>query len=166
VRAGSGYADNSGTTTLFDTFSPGPVPHAMQARPRLINIDGNPNPDSPCAKEDSGNPPILTAVRGLLQARTAHAARAVERLERRTDTELIPVQLDLAEALSKERSRSGREIDVCKRVALAQQAPLGWYMSYEAVAVVAKSAEFGVERICRTLAFRCQPQVVKMPRAD
>jgi hypothetical protein len=33
-------------------------------------------------------------------------------------------------------------------------------------AVVAKSAEFGVERICRTLAFRCQPQVVKMPRAD
>jgi hypothetical protein len=161
-----GYADNSGTTTLFDTFSPGPVPHALSAKPRLINIDGNPNPDSPCAKEDSGNPPILTAVRGLLQARTAHASRAVERLEKRTNTELIPVQLDLAEALKERRSRSGREIDVCKRVARAQQAPLGWYMSYEAAAAVAKSAEFGVDRICKTLEFKCQPQVVKMPQAD
>jgi hypothetical protein len=161
-----GYADNSGTTTLFDVFSPSPAPHAVNAQPRLVNIDGNPNPDSPCEK-DAGNPPILTGVRGLLQARTAHASRAVDRLERRTDTQLIPVQLDLAEALAREpRSRGGKEVDVCKRVARAQQAPLGWYMSYEAAAVVAKSAELGVERICKTLAFQCQPAVVKMPRAD
>jgi hypothetical protein len=182
-----GYADNSGTTTLFDTFV-----SSANTQPRVINIDGNPNPDGPCEK-DSGNPPLLTAVRGLLQARTAHAARAVERLARRTDAPLVSVQLDLAEALSREprrapRSaapegtdaarregtegakgapvRSGREIDVCRRVARAQQAPLGWYMSYEAAAVVAKSAEFGVERICKTLHFPCAPATVKMPRAD
>jgi hypothetical protein len=133
----------------------------------VINIDGNPNPDSPCEKEH-GNPPLLTAVRGLLQARTAHATRAVERMARRTEAPLVSVQLDLAEALSREprRSRSGREIDVCRRVARAQQAPLGWYMSYEAAAVVAKSAEFGVERICKTLNFPCAPAAVKMPRAD
>jgi len=111
---------------------------------------------------------LLTGVRGLLQARTAHASRAVERLARRTDAPLVSVQLDLAEALSREppRSRSGRDIDVCRRVARAQQAPLGWYMSYEAAAVVAKSAEFGVERICKTLQLQCEPAAVKMPRAD
>jgi len=158
-----GYADNSGTTALFDQYTP------MGGR-RLINIDGNPNPDSPCDKEEreqGGDPPVLTALRGLLQARTAHASRAVERLERRTEAEQIQVQLDLAEAFSKDPPRrSGRPIDVCKRVARAQQAPLGWYMSYEAAAVVAKSAEFGVERICNTLALQCRPTPVKMPRAD
>ena len=157
-----GYADNSGTTTLFDVFA-----LSGNMAPRVINVDGNPNADSPCAKDD-GNPPLLTGVRGLLQARTAHASRAVERLGRRTETPLVSVQLDLAEALSREppRSRSGREIDVCRRVARAQQAPLGWYMSYEAAAVVAKSAEFGVERICKTLQLQCEPAAVKMPRAD
>ena len=157
-----GYADNSGTTTLFDVFA-----LSGNTAPRVINIDGNPNPDSPCEK-DGGNPPLLTGVRGLLQARTAHASRAVERLARRTEAPLVSVQLDLAEALSREppRSRSGGDIDVCRRVARAQQAPLGWYMSYEAAAVVAKSAEFGVERICKTLQLQCEPAAVKMPRAD
>ena len=61
---------------------------------------------------------------------------------------------------------SGREIDVCRRVARAQQAPPGWYLSYEAAAVVAKSAEFGVDRICKTLQLQCEPATVKMPRAD
>ncbi len=156
-----GYADNSGTTTLFDAFIA-----AANTQPRVINIDGNPNPDSPC-EEHGGNPPLLTAVRGLLQARSAHAARAVERLARRTDAPLLSVQLDLAKAMSREPPRrSGREVDVCRRVARAQQAPLGWYMSYEAAAVVAKSAEFGVEDICNQLGLQCQPAPVKMPRAD
>ncbi|HEX6720242.1 MAG TPA: hypothetical protein VF107_01670, partial [Burkholderiaceae bacterium] len=105
-----GYADNSGTTTLFDTFVA-----PANGQPRLINIDGNPSPDSQCA-QDSGNPPLLTGVRGLLQARTAHASRAVERLGRRTEADVLTVQLDLALALSREpqRSRSGHEIDVCR----------------------------------------------------
>jgi hypothetical protein len=155
-----GYADNSGTTTLFDVFSGGTPPHAPGAQPQLVNIDGNPSEESECRKA-KGQPPILTAARGLLQARTAHAARAVERMEKRTNTALIDLRLDLEAAFAE--PNVSQEV-LCEKVARAQQAPLGWYMSYEAAAMVAKSAEFGVGRACAALGLPCRLAPVTMPR--
>jgi predicted acylesterase/phospholipase RssA len=156
-----GYADNSGTTTLFDVFVSGTPPHDTGTQPRMINIDGNPSADSVCEKQkEKKNPPILTGVRGLLQARSAHASRAVERLEHQTNTLRIDVRLDLEAALADPKITQDA---VCAKVARAEQAPLGWYMSYEAAATVAKSAEFGVRGVCASLSMACGLAEVKVP---
>ena len=156
-----GYADNSGTTTLFDVFTGGTPPHTAGSVPRMINIDGNPSEVSECHKAAKGKPPLLTAVGGLLQARVAHAARAVERLDNQIDTPRIDVKLDLDAAFADPALSPDA---VCAKVARAQQAPLGWYMSYEAAAMVAKSAEFGVRGVCASLALPCRRSEVSTPK--
>jgi hypothetical protein len=155
-----GYADNSGTTTLFDVFTGGTPPHTAGSTPRMVNIDGNPSEESECRRA-KGHPPLLTAVRGLLQARAAHAARAVERLENRTNTPRIDVRLDLEAAFADPKVSKDA---LCEKVARAQQAPLGWYMSYEAAAMVAKSAEFGVGVVCASLTLPCRRTDVTTPK--
>jgi len=155
-----GYADNSGTTTLFDVFTGETPLHTAGSVPRMVNIDGNPSEESDCHKA-RGKPPILTAVGGLLNARVAHAVRAVERLDKRINTQRIDVKLDL-EAAFADPTLSPQA--VCEKVARAQQAPLGWYMSYEAAAVVAKSAAFGVRSVCASLGSQCRPAEVSVPR--
>lgn len=152
-----GYADNSGTTTLFDEAAMGL---------RLVDIDGNhPHSRSLCKdelKNEPERPPLLTAVRGLLQARTAHAESAVERLAGRRDAQRIGVQFNLVEVLEqKGHSRAA----ACLKVKRAQQAPLGWYLSYGAASVMATSARLGVERICDQLSIACRAAEVA-PLAD
>jgi hypothetical protein len=128
----------------------------------MINIDGNPSEQSECHKA-KGKSPILTGVGGLLQARVAHAARAVERLENRTNAPRIDVRLDLEAAFADPKASQDA---VCAKVARAQQAPLGWYMSYEAAAMVAKSAAFGVRRVCASLSLQCPLAEVAVPAQD
>ena len=157
-----GYVDNSGTTTLFDAFTSGTPPHSAGSQPRMINIDGNPSEETECRKA-RGKSPMLTAIGGLLQARAAHAARAVELLDNQINTPRINVKLDLEAAFADEKSTPEQ---VCAKVARAQPAPLGWYMSYEAAAMVAKSAEFGVRRACASLQLSCRAAQVAVPRQD
>jgi hypothetical protein len=157
-----GYVDNSGTTTLFDAFTSGTPPHTAGSQPRMINIDGNPSEETECHKARD-KAPMLTAIGGLLQARAAHAARAVEQLDNQIGTPRIDVKLDLEAAFADEKSTPEQ---VCAKVARAQPAPLGWYMSYEAAAMVAKSAEFGVRRVCATLQMPCRAAQVAVPRQD
>jgi uncharacterized membrane protein len=157
-----GYVDNSGTTTLLDVLTSGTPPHTEGAQPRMINIDGNPSAETECRKA-GGPSPILTAVGGLLQARSAHAARAVERLENHINAPRIDAKLDLEAAFADEKTTGAA---LCAKVARAQPAPLGWYMSYEAAAMVARSAEFGVRSICASLALACRAAPVAVPRQD
>ncbi len=138
-----GYADNSGATTLLDVArSDGWI---------TVNIDGNPSPVPSCAKAPRTHPPIVTAVRGLLQARSAHADQALDRLKGSAAADRrLDLRLDLAALYQKPSGPS------CERIATAQQPPLGWYMSYEAAMLLLHASRPAAESLCKTLDLACR----------
>ena len=140
-----GYADNSGTTTLLTALEDG-VENA-----RLINLNGNPrDPDSDAPLGD--NPPILTALRALLQARSAHADLAVQQFSRRLgDGQVVNLTLDLDKALF-----DPDKGDPDEQLRRARQPPLGWYMSYSAAQTMALSVADSAKRLCGSLGSECQ----------
>lgn len=147
-----GYADNSGSTTLLhallDDASRGDT-----ALPRLINIDGNPPEASACSRP-TANPPILTALRALLQARGARAALAVQQFKQAVQARSLDVTLDLEKTIT-----DPDQGDRCEQLRRADHAPLGWYMSYSAAKAIAASVEREAEQICATLGPACQPAI-------
>lgn len=143
-----GYADNSGTTTLLRVLLDD-RPHGT-ALPRLVNIDGNPPDESPCL-QPGANPPILTALRALLQARSAHAALAVQQFKQAVGAQSLDVTLDLEQTIT-DPARGDR----CEQLRRAHHAPLGWYMSYNAAKAIAASVDHGARRICAALAEVCR----------
>lgn len=140
-----GYADNSGTTTLLTALADG------SDDARLINLNGNPRqPDSDAPLGDQ--PPILTAVRALLQARSAHADLAVQQFSRRLSTgRVINLTLDLDKALF-----DPAKGDPDEQLRRARQPPLGWYMSYGAAQTMALSVADSAKRLCDSLGSECQ----------
>ena len=160
-----GYVDNSGTTTLLELALGANPPHSASAQFQLIDIDGNPDKNSKCSRQQ-GKPPVLTSVRALLSARSAHAARAVERFEaaqRRGGIEhLVALRLDLEAAFE----GSAVPGEVCEKVSRAEQAPLGWYMSYGAASTVAKSAQLEVQKMCDSLRLPCQSRAPPVVTAN
>ena len=140
-----GYADNSGTTTLLTALADG-VENA-----RLINLNGNPrDPDSDAPLGDK--PPILTAVRALLQARSAHADLAVQQFSRRLgEGRVVNLTLDLDKALF-----DPNKGDPDEQLRRARQPPLGWYMSYSAAQTMALSVADSAKRLCGSLGSECQ----------
>ena len=160
-----GYVDNSGTTTLLELALGANPPHGESTQFQLIDIDGNPDKNSKCSRQQ-GKPPVLTSVRALLSARSAHAARAVERFEaaqRRGGIEhLVALRLDLEAAFE----GSAVPGEVCEKVSRAEQAPLGWYMSYGAASTVAKSAQLEVQKMCDSLRLPCQSRAPPVVTAN
>ena len=140
-----GYADNSGTTTLLTALADG-VENA-----RLINLNGNPrDPDSDAPLGDK--PPILTAVRALLQARSAHADLAGQQFSRRLgEGRVVNLTLDLDKALF-----DPNKGDPDEQLRRARQPPLGWYMSYSAAQTMALSVADSAKRLCGSLGSECQ----------
>lgn len=139
-----GYADNSGTTTLLTALTEG------VENPRLINLNGNPrDPDSDAPLGDK--PPILTAVRALLQARSAHADLAVQQFSRRLEEgRVVNLTLDLDKALFDPSKGDPNE-----QLRRARQPPLGWYMSYSAAQTMALSVADSAKRLCGSLGSEC-----------
>ncbi|HEY0859279.1 MAG TPA: hypothetical protein VGE16_19580, partial [Albitalea sp.] len=153
-----GYADNSGTTTLLRVVLDD-KPHGS-AQPRLINIDGNPPGESECVRE-TDKPPILTAVRALLQARTAHADLAVQQFKQAVPGRSVDVVLDLEKTLT-----DPAQGERCEQLRRAHQAPLGWYVSYNAAKTMAASVDHGALQICAVLGEACalaSPAAVQRP---
>lgn len=153
-----GYADNSGTTTLLRVLLDD-KPHGS-ALPRLINIDGNPPGESECVRK-TDKPPILTAVRALLQARTAHAALAVQQFRQTVGGRSLDVVLDLEKTLT-----DPAQGERCEQLRRAHQAPLGWYVSYTAAKTMAASVDHGALQICAVLGEACalaSPAAVRRP---
>ncbi|MCI4431957.1 MAG: patatin-like phospholipase family protein [Burkholderiales bacterium] len=146
-----GYADNSGTTTLLRALREEQAPGQTEA-PWLLNIDGNPPEDSLCGDEPH-NPPLLTALRALLQARSAHAALAVNTLKDEKNVQALDVTLDLERTIT-----DADPGERCKQVRRVNQAPLGWYMSYGAAKTLAASVDDGVQQICAALGHACTPE--------
>lgn len=144
-----GYGDNSGTTTLLRVLLDD-KPHGAAATPRLLNIDGNPPEESPCIKP-ADNPPILTALRALLQARSAHAALAVQQFKQAVQARSLDVTLDLEKTITDPNPG-----ERCEQVRRAHHAPLGWYMSYNAAKTVAASVDHSAQQICATLGDACK----------
>lgn len=157
-----GYADNSGTITLLDELRVHPQPSTSAGKVLLIDIDGNPPDESFCVTTH-GKSPILTSVRGLLQARSAHATLAVQQFRERVDKTLV-VQLNLEEVYGV-KSKDARDSLACQKVLRAQQAPLGWYVSYSAAQSIAKSASLGVEHISEAIGMSPQ-QATKPVRVE
>ena len=143
-----GYADNSGSTTLLRVLRDEQAQGRTEA-PWLLNIDANPPEDSDCG-DAADNPPLLTALRALLQARSARAALAVNTFKQEKNVQAIDVTLDLEQAVP-----DANPSERCKRLRRANQAPLGWYMSYSAAKALAASADDGVQRICVALGRTC-----------
>jgi len=156
-----GYADNSGTTTLKYAIEHSPIGAIPRESRVLIDIDGNPPDESRCIST-SGRPPILTAVRGLLQARSAHAALAVEQIKSSLANPIVKAQLDLEAVFGVPAAGDARNSPQCEKVRRSQQAPLGWYVSYGAARMMAKSAEFAVADMLKQLQIprRTMPEVV------
>lgn len=154
-----GYADNSGATTLLRALRDKAHGNAQQVW--LLNIDGNQPAESLCVTT-RGKPPVLTAVRALLQARSAHASLAVTRfvdaIKRDSQDSEIGIQFNLEKVYG---VKSRDDTEACEKVRRARQAPLGWYMSYGAAQTIADSAGFGVADICRTIRMDC----AALPRA-
>lgn len=144
-----GYADNSGTTTLLHAFQARPLAASGQT-PVFIDIDGNP-PDESICYSTSGTPPLLTGVRGLLQARAAHATLAVKHLSEAMHMAPLLVRIDLEQVYGVLPGPQARDSPACEKVRRAQQAPLGWYVSYGAATTIALSAQFGVDRVIAAL---------------
>jgi hypothetical protein len=152
-----GYADNSGATTLREVFLDVQRNSAV-AEPWLLNIDGNPPDQSKCTAP-ADNPPILTALRALLQARGAHALAAVEQFKQEKGIKpigdekggnAIDVNLDFEKTISDPNLE-----ERCAQVRRAHQAPLGWYMSYSAARTIAASVDVGARSICGRLGLVC-----------
>jgi hypothetical protein len=118
---------------------------------RLINIDGNP-PEVPACDTPGDPPPVLTAVRGLLQARTAHAALALEEFKRAASTKSLDVVFDLEEIVQ-EKDRDLR----CKKLRHLHHAPLGWYISHSGARFMTASAGLGKVMLCNELGDLCKP---------
>ncbi|HEY0857146.1 MAG TPA: hypothetical protein VGE16_08820 [Albitalea sp.] len=153
-----GYADNSGTTTLLRVLLDD-KPHGS-AVPKLINIDGNPPSESECVRS-AGKPPILTAVRALLQARSAHASLAVQHFRQAIGGSSVDVVLDLEKTLT-----DPAQGEHCEQLRRAHQAPLGWYVSYTAAKTMAASVDHGALQICATLGEACalpSPALIRRP---
>ena len=154
-----GYADNSGATTLLDVQR-----HGV---PLSVNINGNPSPVKACTKEKDQYPPIVTAVLGLLQARSAHAEQALARLqesfagERGKVENLIDISLDLERVYR----APGQAEPPCERIDRTLQPPLGWYMSYEAAVLLVHSSRAGAEDLCKRLNLTCYrlPELPPLP---
>lgn len=144
-----GYADNSGAITLLNALSEASAGGTAAPR-RLLNIDGNPPEHSPCDKAD-GAPPILTALRALLQARSAHAALAVDQFKQATQVPSVNVALDLEKTITDPRLG-----ERCEQVRRAMHAPLGWYMSYGAAETIEASVKHGSGQICAVLGDACK----------
>jgi hypothetical protein len=151
-----GYADNSGTITLRNVMLEA-RPHGTGVAPRLLNIDGNPPEKTECDK-GSGTPPILTGVRALLQARSAHAALAVRQFQQAAKAQAVQaaassvnVALDLSKTFTDDRLG-----ERCEQLRRANHAPLGWYMSYAAAKTMEGSVKFGAAQICSELGGLCK----------
>ncbi|MBC7954851.1 MAG: hypothetical protein H7Y33_03130 [Cytophagales bacterium] len=144
-----GYADNSGTITLLSVMTQTPPPHGTAAQ-RLLNIDGNPPDKTECDKS-TNTPPILTGLRALLQARSAHAALAVQQFQQATKATAVNVSLDLGKTVTDDRLG-----DRCEQVRRANHAPLGWYMSYAAAKTIEASVKAGTDQICAELGGVCK----------
>ena len=101
-----GYADKAGATTLLDMPR-----HGVGLS---VNINGNPAPVESCLKEKERHPPILTALLGLLQARSAHADQALARLQRSFagDDDHVEIRFDLARMYC----APGQEAPSCERI--------------------------------------------------
>lgn len=155
-----GYADNSGTITLLDELRVHPQPSTSAGNVLLIDIDGNPPDESFCVTTH-GKSPILTSVRGLLQARAAHATLAVKQFRERVDKALL-VQLNLEEVYGV-KSNDAKDSLACQKVRRAQQAPLGWYVSYGAAQSIAKSASLGVKRVSEAIGMTPQQATQPVP---
>ena len=144
-----GYADNSGTTTLLKALMREPSGTIEGAR--LINLDGNPPEEAPDAPLGD-KPPILTALRALLQVRTAHAELAVEEFRGRLRPgQVTSLSLDLNKALF-----DPAKGDPDEQLRRARHAPLGWYMSYSAAQTMALSVADGAKRLCESLGSQCE----------
>lgn len=156
-----GYADNSGATTLLGV-SPRGVPLA-------VNIDGNPSPVKRCTAEKDGHPPIVTAVLGLLRARSAHADQALARLQQSFagDNNQLENRLNIGLDLERVYRGTGQAEASCARIKRAQQPPLGWYMSYEAAVLLVRSSRHGAEDLCKQLKLTCyrMPELPPLPDA-
>ena len=158
-----GYADNSGATTLAGLRPTG--------RPWLVNVDGNPAPVAGCEKEAQRRPPIITAVRGLLQARTAHADHALASLQGAADGEVtasngraVNIVFDLARVYGVPVPGAPEQTaPACQQIARAQQPPLGWYMSYEAAVLLVHSARVGAMDLCQKLNLHCRSMLPLPP---
>lgn len=172
-----GYFDNSGSTTLLAVLR-GDRARGASVAPRLLNIDGNPpEPPSACIDSDK-NPPILTALRALLQVRSAHATLAVAQLEAQMGSPAPPLtlNLDIEQAIAasmglsdeqKAKQLEDRESPLCRKVQRTRQAPLGWYISYDAARILTASVDRSAEAICAVLATPCRiRQVVQSPLAE
>lgn len=158
-----GYADNSGATTLLRAFSDPAVAAIPKDVQVLLDIDGNPPDESSCITTH-GRPPILTAVRGLLQARSAHAKLAVDQFEQQLGKVGLHIQLSLEPVFNVPATGDASNSAECEKVRRSQQAPLGWYVSYGAAKAIAKSAEFGVNSITTALRLsRPQPMPAVVP---
>ena len=144
-----GYADNSGTATLLMVLTH-EVSDTLNAA-RLINLDGNPPEAAPDAPLDD-KPPVLTALRALLQARSAHAELAVQQLRGRLQAgQVVDLSLDLNKALF-----DPAKGDPDEQLRRARHAPLGWYMSYSAAQTMALSVADCAKRLCEALGSECQ----------
>lgn len=146
-----GYADNSGAITLLRVMLDD-KPHGSADTPRLINIDGNPPQASRCLPEGSGKPPILTAFRALLEARSAHAALAVQHFKQAVGERSLDVTLDL----EKHNFIDANQGELCEQVRRANHAPLGWYLSYGAATTMEPSVMQGADQICASLGEVCK----------
>jgi hypothetical protein len=156
-----GYADNSGTTTLKYAIEHSTIGATPKESRVLVDIDGNPPDESRCISTH-GRPPVLTAVRGLLQARSAHAALAVEQIKSSLGKPIVKAQLDLEAVFGVPAAGDVRDSPQCEKVRRSQQAPLGWYVSYGAARMMAKSAELAVADMLKQLQIprRTMPEVV------
>jgi hypothetical protein len=143
-----GYADNSGATTLLRALRDEQA-HAGTAAPWLVNIDGNPPEDLLC-RGQTLNPPLLTALRALLQARSARAALAVNTLKDEKNVQALDVILNLEQTITGTDPR-----ERCEQLRRVNQAPLGWYMSYGAAKTLAAAVDGGVQQICAALGRTC-----------
>jgi hypothetical protein len=150
-----GYADNSGATTLSGLRRTGVS--------LSVNIDGNPAPVKSCTKEQDRYPPIVTAVLGLLRARSAHADQALTSLrETLTDKDsFLDIRFDLARVYG----AGGQAAPSCKSIDRASQPPLGWYMSNEAAVLLVRSSRVGALDLCAKLQLTCRqmPELPPLP---
>jgi hypothetical protein len=145
-----GYTDNSGATTLLRVLQ-NDKPHGA-ATPRLLNIDGNPPETSECKKPSEKYPPMLTAVRALLTARSAHAALAVREFKDEVgEKQSLDVRLDLEQTIT-----DPNQGERCEQVRRAHHAPLGWYVSYNSAKTIAASVDHSAQQICATLGEACR----------
>lgn len=148
-----GYADNSGATTLLGIRHSGAL--------LSVNIDGNPAPVKDCMKEQDSYPPTVTAVLGLLRARSAHADQALARLREPLagKDDYIDIRFDLARVFG----APGQKTSPCERIRRAQKPPLGWYMSYEAAVLLVHSSRVGALDLCAKLQLSCRQMPVLPP---